>query len=295
MKVKYSKFEKIAGLFVLVAFVGTIVSFVGLAIKKGWFSPTVTFHTYISSAEGVVPGTIVQMSGLKVGTVTDAKLISQDKIKVNFTVFSEYGKQIGSNSHVMVFRPFLIGDKVLDIQSKGDSEDSLDPGSEIPYVASTDIMEILSGKKMGMALSSFEELTKSLKIIGEALADEKRAKNFIRVMDQLEPLVRNMNHMSIEVSKVTSVALRDQKFEEMMEQMPQLVENLSVLTEEFKKITPAISTVAPDLPNASLRALEALDEAVVLLKAMQKSFFLRGSVEDVREQEEKSRAPTRIK
>jgi hypothetical protein len=36
-----------------------------------------------------------------------------------------------------------------------------------------------------------------------------------------------------------------------------------------------------------LRAVEALNEAVVTLKAIQKSFFLRGNVEEVREEEAK--------
>jgi hypothetical protein len=48
------------------------------------------------------------------------------------------------------------------------------------------------------------------------------------------------------------------------------------------------------------RALEALDEATVLMKAMQKNFFLRSSVQEVVEEENKEvkegvRAPAREK
>jgi phospholipid/cholesterol/gamma-HCH transport system substrate-binding protein len=48
-----------------------------------------------------------------------------------------------------------------------------------------------------------------------------------------------------------------------------------------------MSKMAPELPHASARALEALDETVVTLKALQKSFVLRGSVKEVREEEAK--------
>jgi phospholipid/cholesterol/gamma-HCH transport system substrate-binding protein len=70
-----------------------------------------------------------------------------------------------------------------------------------------------------------------------------------------------------------------------------VVRNLAVLTQEFKVVLPALAAVAPDLPHASRRAVEALDEAVVLIKAMQKSMFMRGSVQEVREEEETPRKP----
>lgn len=280
MKVKFTKFEKVTGVFVLAALALSLFSFVGIAVKKGWFSPRESYYTHLPSAEGVSVGTAVQMSGLKIGSVTGVELISQDKVKVQFDVFSEYTRKIGSGSQVMVFRPFLIGDKVIDIQAQVDSEEEpLRPGSEIPALASTDIMDILSGKKMSLALNSIDELTSSLRVIGEAFADEKRAKEFVRLLDQLEPLVKNMNKMSVEMSKVTNVALKERRMEIMMD-------NLNVLTAEFKKITPAIATIAPKLPETSLRAVEALNETVILLKAMQKSFFLRSHVEAVREEEE---------
>lgn len=294
MKVKFTKYEKVAGLFILIALGLSLFSFAGIAIKKGWFSPKESYYTFLPSAEGISVGTIVQMSGLKIGSVTEIELLSQDKVQVNFDVFSEYISKIGSESRVMVFRPFLIGDKVIDVQAQEDSLEPLKPGSEIPSLASTDIMDILSGKKMGVALNSLDQLTSSLKVIGEAFADEKRAKEFVRLLDQLEPLVKNMNKMSLEVSKVTEVALKQQRLETMMTQMPELVDNLNVLTTEFKKITPAIAAVAPELPETSLRAVEALNEAVVLLKAMQKSFFLRSHVETVRE-EEQERKPAQSK
>ncbi len=43
--------------------------------------------------------------------------------------------------------------------------------------------------------------------------------------------------------------------------------------------------MGPELPRTSKRAIEALDETVVTLKALQKSFLLRGSVQEVRTEE----------
>ena len=80
---------------------------------------------------------------------------------------------------------------------------------------------------------------------------------------------------------------------QMGKQLSMLVSNLSELTAEFKKLTPAIGVVAPELPRVSKRAIEGLDELVITLKAMQKSFFLRGNVEDVKDEEAKHREPAK--
>jgi phospholipid/cholesterol/gamma-HCH transport system substrate-binding protein len=73
----------------------------------------------------------------------------------------------------------------------------------------------------------------------------------------------------------------------MAKDMTKLVGNLALLTEEFKVVIPALAEIAPDLPQSSRRALEALDEAVVLIKAMEKSFLVKGNAEEVREEEAK--------
>ena len=125
-----------------------------------------------------------------------------------------------------------------------------------------------------------------------------------------------MNQMSSGVSQVTTTLNKHQRFELMVKHLSELtqelaivmpefkkqvpnmgtqfaalVNNLATLTDEFKKLTPTISAVAPELPQARLRALEMLDEMVVTLKAMQKSFMLSGNVEEVREEEQQQRKP----
>jgi phospholipid/cholesterol/gamma-HCH transport system substrate-binding protein len=57
-------------------------------------------------------------------------------------------------------------------------------------------------------------------------------------------------------------------------------------------IEPTVKEIGPDMPRVSRRAIEALDEMVITLKAMQKSFLLSGKVKDVKEEEvERKRRP----
>lgn len=312
MIVKFNKFERVAGFFVLTAIVLAIVSTFGVAVRKGWFSSKVSFQTVINSAEGLHSGTQVQMAGLRVGSVTDVELVSADEVKVQFEVLEKFHKRIREDSVVMVVRPFIIGDKVVDVTIGTEGLKMISAGSKIASIETYDLMDLVSGRKLGPFMDSLEDVMGNLKVLIKAFSDRERTENIVQIFDELLPFFKNMNNMSYGVSEVTNTLNKHQRFELMVQnlseltrelavimpefkkqvpnmggQFAQLINNLATLTEEFKKLTPAISAVAPKLPEASLRALEMLDEMVVTLKAMQKSFMLSGNVNEVREEEQK--------
>lgn len=312
MRIKFNKFERIAGLFVLMAIAGSFAATLGVAIKKGWFSSKIEFTTTLESADGLHAGTVVQLAGLRAGSVDDVELLSGEEVRVRFKVLEKFHNRIRKDSRIQVIRPFIIGEKVLEISIGSEEQEEIPKGGEIASKASFDIMDIVSGRRLGPFLGTLESLMENLKILADAFADRKRTEAFVQMFDRLSPLVKNMNQMSREVTKTTRSLNKKQRLNTiahnlaslttemnkvlpaMMEEapamahdIPKLVNNLTVLTGELNKLTPAINALAPDLPQTSLRAVEALNEAVVLLKAMQKNFFLNGSVEEVREEEAK--------
>jgi phospholipid/cholesterol/gamma-HCH transport system substrate-binding protein len=290
MKIRFNKFEKVAGLFVALAILACVVSTVGIAVKNGWFSRKVNYTTELESADGIHAGTTVQIAGLRVGQVTDVDLEGNDRVLVKFEVLEKFQTKVRADSRVHMFRPFILAEKVLEVTVGNEGEEQVKPGGMVATITSTDIMDLLSGKKMGTALASFDKLADSLKILGNALADPKRTKSLVEVVDRLNPLVENLNTMSVEVSKIMKSTNRE--VPDLGPQLGQIVKNMNVLTAELQKLTPAINSVAPELPRTSRRAIEALDETVVLLKAMQKSFLLKGNVDEVRKEENRRPANT---
>lgn len=310
MKIKFNKFERVAGLFVLTAILGSVAVTAAVAVKKGWFSSKVKYSSIIRSAEGLHSGTPVQVAGLRAGSVEEVELLSAEEVRVTFEIMEKFKENVREDSELRVVRPFIIGEKVLEISVGSESLKVLPEGSEIASVESFDIMEILSGRRMGPLLGSLEQMTTNMKVLVQAFADPKRTEALVQMFDRLDPLIRNLNQMSIGVNKLTTAINKEERIEKIVVslvsitkeldkvlpllnaqapdlgiQLGQVISNLNVLTGEFKKLTPAIAAVAPQLPQTSLRAVEALDETVVLLKALQKSFLLRGNVEEVREEE----------
>ncbi len=96
-----------------------------------------------------------------------------------------------------------------------------------------------------------------------------------------------MNTMSVEVTKLSKQATE-------ADHMRLMMKNVVLLTNELNKTMPAMAEamreMGPEMPQTARRAVEALNEATILIKAMQKSLLLRSNVQEVRE-EEKSRLP----
>lgn len=328
MKVKFSKFERVAGIFVLMAMVGCVAAGVFVAIQKGWFERKIELRTTFDSASGLTPGTQVQMSGLRVGSVDSVELLSDTQVMVTFNVSQRHFSKIKKDSVVRTIRPFLIGDKVLEVSVGSEGSGHVQPGGLIAAESSMDLMDLLGGRQLGDALKEMGTLMSSVRTLFQAFADPKRASALVQMFDQLLPLVTHANRMAIEMTTLGKQVNRKKNMQRIVENMivmtntlnsamPQIqemiassphlardigsiVENLASLTNEMNKLFPALAEIAPELPRASRRAIEAMNEAVIVLKAMQKSFLLRSSAEEVREEEaaaaaaseaEKARAP----
>jgi len=309
-KEKFNKFERTAGLFVGVAVLGFIGSLFSVAARQGWFDRKIYYSTTFLNADGVHPGTSVQIAGLNAGNVEEVELNKDNHIQVSFYILGKFEGKVRSDSEAQLVRPFVIGERVLDLSMGSDMAGPLIAGSEIKSQETVDLMTVMSGRNLGTYLSTMGQMTESLKSLAEALLNKNRTQTFVSMFDRLDPLLKNLNTMSVEVIKLSRQATKDENLgvvmgqlavttkelnslipemnnraPQMAKDMSQLVSNLAVLTEQFKVVIPALAEVAPDLPHASRRAVEALDEAVVLIKAMERSFFVRGNAQDVRREE----------
>lgn len=315
MKVKFNKFERIAGLFVLLAIGGVLLTALSAAIKQGWFETKVRYTTTFENADGIHQGTLVQMSGLRAGAVDSVELESDNRIRVGFHVLGKFQDRIRENSTVQLIRPFIIGERVLEVGVGSDQFPVVADNHMLKSVETVDLMTLMSGKSMNNYLSKLGGILESMQVIVDAFADKSRAESMVRVIDRLDPLMKNLNTMSTEVIKLSKQATKDDGVEklvgnlavttkeinkilpELNDQNPQLAKDLAVMTQNLATVTkalgPAVHHVEAELPGASVRLVEALNETVVVLKAMQKSFFMRSSVQEVKEEEAK-RVPANV-
>lgn len=316
MKNKFNKFERVAGIFVLLAVFGVLLTAVSVAVKQGWFATKVYYSTVFEAADGIHPGTLVQMAGLRAGAVTDVELRGDNKIQVNFYVLSKFQPRIRQDSAAQLIRPFIIGDRVLEV-TVGSEESAEMPQHQILASNETmDIMSLLSGKSLGTHLAKLSSTIENLAMMMTALTSKDRTESLVRIFDRLDPLLASVEVMASEMTKlsrqathkgnlqnvVSNLAVTTQEINNILPEMnrenpelakdlAQMSKNLSVLTKDFRVLGPALNAVGPELPQATKRAVEALNETVIMLKAAQKSMFIRSSVKEVRDEEARQRRP----
>ncbi len=284
VRMKYSKIERTAGIFLLFClfcFLGFVFI---VATKQGWFEKKTAFYTIMSSAEGLREGSEVQMTGFKVGKVDSIELTTEQKIRVNFSVLEKYANKIKKDSVLFTSRQFIIGEKQIEIQPGSPNEITLTAGEEIKNQEVFDLMAVLSGKNVNQYVKHLSTASENLANLLKALTDEKRTRSLVRTFDRVEPLMKNVNEAVKELATLGSHLNQDQK-------MVHLVQNLNQLTEDFQGLGATMKQMGPKLPETTQRAVEALNETVIVLKALQKSFLIESHVEKVKEEEAKRRLP----
>lgn len=320
MKTKFNKYERIAGIFVLAAVFGTFLTAVSVAVKQGWFDKKLYFTTTFIGADGVHSGTEVQIAGLRAGAVDDVELLSDNKIRLSFYIQGKFRERVKNNSTAQLVRPFIIGDRILDVSVGSSQSEYLNEHAEMASIESTDLMGLMSGKQLGPTLEKLGGMVSNIQRLAEAFLSRNRTDSMVSIFDKLEPLLVNMDVMSKEVTKLSKQVTKDDGISklvsqvnvltkelnlilpemnrqnpEMAKQLAQLTGNLSTMAENMKSMSQVFKDLGPEVPTAARRAIEALDEATVLMKAMQKSFMLRSNVREVREEEDKRRQPASAK
>jgi len=320
-KLRLSHFEKVAGLFIVGGVSLIILSWFFAALKQGWLETRSTYYAKFPSGEGLYSGLDVLLSGIRVGSVTKVELLDSNEVKVEFTVLSKYADKIRQDSRALLIRPFVLGEKALEITLGSRNLPILEPDSELKVLQTFDVMSLLSGRMGGDFAHLGNTLNNLAKVVVQLL-DRDKLEGLIKTIDRIDSLLNNLDVMSKEVATLSRQLNRNENLRKLVRDlanlsyelnnvMPELknraplmadnferlVENMATLSEQFKVIGPAIVEVGPELPQATRRALEALDETVVILKALQRSFILKGHADDVREEENnnKKRQPTQEK
>lgn len=307
MITKFNKFERVAGLFVLTAIVGAAAAAIGVAIKQGWFETKTYYSTTFENADGVHQGTVVQMAGLRAGAVEDVELLADNRIQVKFYVIGKFQNRVREDSTAQLIRPFIIGERILDLSVGSETMPPLAQHASVRSNEALDLMSIISGKKMNQYFSKVGGLLENIEVLLTAFKDKGRAESIVRIFDRLDPLLKNLNTMSFEVTKLSKQVNKDDSLPIVLQNLavttaeinrilpelnaanPEMAKDLAVMTQNLATMTkalgPAMKSIEPDLPKTSHRLVEALDETVVVLKAMQKSFLMKSNAQEVREEE----------
>jgi len=83
------------------------------AKRLGWFEPKLVLHVVTESSEGLLPGTPVRLSGIRVGSLTGTHLLPDGRVRLELTVLERYRPWITPRSRARLTRASLLGSGVV--------------------------------------------------------------------------------------------------------------------------------------------------------------------------------------
>jgi phospholipid/cholesterol/gamma-HCH transport system substrate-binding protein len=240
------------------------------------------------------------------------ELLSDNHIKVEFYLSGKFAERLHEDSEAQLLRPFVIGERVLDISVGNSMGKVLPRGSVVTSRESVDLLTLMSGRNLSAYLAQVSQVIENLRSLAEAFTSKSRTEAMVRIFDRLDPMIKNLNTMSLDVIKLAHQATDEERLGKVLaqvqittseinrilpqmnssnpnlgEQIGMLTSSVSKLSQDFKGMGSMVKDIEGDLPRAGRRIVEALDETVVVLKALQKSFILKSAAEEVREEESK--------
>ena len=358
MKSYLSYRERVAGFFVLFAFIGVVFFIVGAAVQNRWLEPRVNFRTLVLRGDALRPGAPVLLSGLEIGEIGSLTILKDNRIEVVMEIREQYAGRVKQDTRAEIRRVVGLGEKQILLVSEGDGGESLPAGAIIPAIEPLDIVDAISTVDLGRYLATLDRLVEAMEVALKKLDEKERLERIMETFDQMgptlvqlnqlledlhEPLVslvgnsdfkrtfegaakvfndRNTRRAMSAISKtfekermdelITSMVstfdrvgeatrpdgefngamkganrlLNDKRFDSLLSATSQLADakKLSKLVDDMGIVANQLAKMGPKIPTLTEEMIETMREAVVVLKALQKTWLLEEESKAVRKQ-----------
>jgi len=260
MNYKLTSIERTVGLFLLICLIGMFTIGAGVLAKSLFWQDKVHFNLKLTTAGQLQDGSKVQLKGMTIGNVVKVTLDDKADVVAKIEVSREYYKFFTTDSQIQIINPMVIGEKVVELKYV--------PGPKIAAVGST--LPVVESEDLINKLSSID-----LKEVGPILA---HLKSTLSKTDLIAGKVNGqLPKIFAKTDKISTEAV-------------QAIQGTNKLIADLQETTPLIKNMAKDMPTMSEKSLKAVNEAIVVLRAMQKSFFLKGNAEEVKKEIAESEA-----
>ncbi|MCE3013366.1 MAG: MlaD family protein [Proteobacteria bacterium] len=160
------------GMFVTALSIVMMILIVAIGKESSLFSPKSTIRARVFNAENLKTGAVVELKGLRIGTVEEIRIISQQEVEISLSITSENLNWIKNDSMVAIQNAGLVGDKYIEIKGGGDQSPTFNPEKDILAAeASLDLKAIAT--KGGNIADKADRIMTKLELLIAAIEPEK--------------------------------------------------------------------------------------------------------------------------
>lgn len=299
------------GAFVLAGVALFLVAVFLIGSQNNLFSKTFTVNAVFRNVEGLKAGDNVWLSGVKIGTVSDVRIVSEGRVVVSLSLRDKQNQFIQSDAVASIGSDGLVGSKIVVIRP-GKSARSIVEKDTLNTVSPTDTQDLMNlakdvGENTRSLTSDLRNIASKINegqgIVGELLTDGTIAQEIRAAVNNLRTTGTNTAQASAELQRLLQelrtgpgllpMLISDtgyaQTFQHTMANVEQVSvsagkvsENLEALASKINDQNNAVgvlladSVVAGQLKSTVENAEEATHKLDENMEALQHNFLLRG-------------------
>lgn len=187
------KFDIRVGIFVFIGVVLLLASILVVGGDKVFLASYVQYKGLAKSTQGLATGSIVSLSGIRVGNVRRVIFNeSTDDLVIIMDIEEQYQKRITTASSFAIKTQGALGDRYVYIEPGLEPGEPLPPGEFIKSSAKKDLFDVIASKggDFGKAADIIVEVHKLLLNINEDNRSKQLMENLVEVSSNLNGLIK---------------------------------------------------------------------------------------------------------
>ena len=296
MEEGFTRREQLAGGFLLVLIIFTVVTLLVIAQGKGWFQSQNTYLIKFRQGYNLHQGSLVKMFNAEIGKVTILGIIQTmgyPQVEVTLKVNAEYANLIRQDSVAEVVSPTLIGSEYVDISPGTSGYPKIEPYGTIPSRERKSVTEHLAELASEENIEKFKNLLINLAKFSEDLKNDEKV--LLAVLNHANEVFLNLSEgkgsLGMLLNQKDFIVRFDQRLDHMertwseflveaktvMVDLKPVAQNLGVFTKSInQEIEPLKVIVAnikagseelPDLMEAATGTARSAKETMDAIKA----------------------------
>ena len=165
--------------------------------ETSFFIPKVDLYAQVKSVGNLKPGATVELRGIRVGSVTNIDIISEEEIGITLRITETHLKWIKKDSRISISTAGLLGDKFLEILGGSKDSPQFDPTKD--RLESEEQMDFK--KIVGKGESIATKVERVLDKVDTILANMEDGKNLVATINALHKTSLNFEKVSQELTK----------------------------------------------------------------------------------------------
>jgi phospholipid/cholesterol/gamma-HCH transport system substrate-binding protein len=174
--------------------------------QTGFFSGTVTMHTFSSDAGGLRTGAVVRLAGVDVGNVQSVELSGREDplevVEIVMEVSERFAPEIRTDSQVLIAAEGLLGERYVNITKGSRAAPPVPDGGTVPFRQTAEFSELVGGSRdlldnlnlLTTRLNSVVETIESGQgTVGRFIKDDSLFRRLDSTVNQAQTLVADLN------------------------------------------------------------------------------------------------------